>query len=191
MDTIPARLAHVTSSLDTVKQRLPGLTDEIVIKFKQGFTDQSNGVVKVLVDLLNAVWPSVNRFGVKPIVHVSNLMQNIGLWALPFWATCVSISAHFLILGQIIIVIELWARRRDMMPLDGAESDDEYGSGRSLSGSSSSSSHSPSGSDADPNASSDRTIEYESKRPPDNQAKESDDIEDDDVQGGNQKTFVF
>jgi hypothetical protein len=133
------------------------------------------------------VWPAVDRFDMKPVIHVTNMLQNVILWALPYWATCVSICAHFLILGQIIIVIELWARRRDLLPGTDESSTSSMSSQKS---SSSSSSHTPSGDDYKDEGS-EQTIEYESKRPPEQTAKGSDVESDDEAIPGGQGTFVF
>jgi hypothetical protein len=119
---VPNRLQNVSAALDSLPGRVNNLTLNIVKEFKNGFTGP-NGMFTALMKLLKNVWPAADQFSVKGIVQVSNMLQNVFLWGISYWATCMSISAHFLIIGQVFIVIGLWVRRRGQLRGNGNWSD--------------------------------------------------------------------
>jgi hypothetical protein len=114
---LPARFSHVNDTMDALPDQMRDLAKDLVTQFIGGFT-RSDGIINTLVSVLGAISETVDTFGMTPIVHVTHLFNNVVIWPLPFWASCISISAHFLILGQAIVVIELWVRRRNQRFID-------------------------------------------------------------------------
>lgn len=151
---------------------LPYLRDNLESVIGNGLGKIVNATADLFIKWAEGL---ANNINLKGIVHLVNLVQDAMIWGFAYWGTCVSIAAHFVIIGLIILVIEVWVRRTNLMPDDGASSVPQS-SDRDLSSqsSSSSSSSSKSSSGSDASGTSSHTIEYESKRPNDKQAKVSD-----------------
>jgi hypothetical protein len=132
---LPSHLSHVNDTINALPDQIRDLAKDVKTQFIGGFT-RSDGIVSALMSVLTTVWEAADTFGMTPIVHVTNLLNNVFIWPLPYWASCISISAHFLILGQVIVVIELWIRRRNQMSHDSVLDDFLTGSGSSSSSSS-------------------------------------------------------
>jgi hypothetical protein len=186
-EIVPQRLQNVSKVVIGIPQRIQELTTKIVDGFKEGLAG-SGGIFPALTDLLRQVWPTADGFSMKGIVHVSNMLQNVFLWGISYWVTCVSICAHFLIVGQIFIVLELWARRKGQLPGTGAGSKSS-GSLASAGSSSSRSSRTRSGTEPAKDES-EVTVEYESKRPSAQQAPVVSDVGDD-TPDASTTTFIF
>jgi hypothetical protein len=138
----------VSKGIDSLVGRLGTLSGRIVDEFKNTFT-KDDGLINAIVRSIKAFWPIVDSFSPKPLVHVLNIFQNILFWSFAHFDICLSIAAHLLILDQIFIVIELWARRRDQLPGKGGDGDGPGSLSSGKESSSSSSSPTLSGDDAD------------------------------------------
>jgi hypothetical protein len=119
--SLSSRLSRVNNTLNELPTELRGMVDDVPNKFKEGF----NGLVDALMVVLEGVWEPIGKFDVKPVVHVTHLVNNVLVWALPYWASCMSISAHLLIVAQAVLVIELWVRRRNQLPAGRREEEEE------------------------------------------------------------------
>jgi hypothetical protein len=188
--TVPNTLSAVSRGFEELVSGIRDLERGILQAFKDGFNGSGGrvGLIGALEKLLGDFWDIVDSFSMKPLVHAFKLVQKFAIWGPAHLGTCLSIAAHLLILGQIFIVIELWARRRDQLPGKGGDGDSSGSLSSGKESSSSSSSRTPSGDDADPDES-ENTIEYESKRPPEQKDAGSDG--DSDSEPVQQPTFVF